>query len=73
MFDILHEQSTILNPIHKHSCDISEEDFVHKFIRTRTPVILTDCEGFERLQQFHISVEALAKVTFQSIIAADSL
>ena len=33
------------NPITRHPCNISEQEFVNLFVRKKLPVILTDCQA----------------------------
>ena len=51
-----------VNPLPRHSCDLTENEFVEKFVRTRTPVILEDCSGYEWLQKYDFSLGNIAKV-----------
>ena len=54
--------STSSNPIQRQNCNISENEFIEKFVRTHTPVILQNCEGYEWIQKYDFTIEKLAKV-----------
>lgn len=58
------------NPIERVPCDLSESDFVQKFVRTRTPVILTGCEGFEWLDEHDLTADSVTKVLLAEIAVA---
>ena len=52
----------ISNPILRQNCSLTESEFIEKFVRSKTPVILQNCQGYEWLQKYEITVEKLAKV-----------
>ena len=50
------------NPIQRQECDLTESEFVEKYVRTGTPVILQNCQGYEWIQKYDFTIEKLAKV-----------
>ena len=53
------------NGLQRHSCALTESEFVS----TRTPVILENCEGYEWLKNYNLSLEKLIKVSsFRSLV-----
>ena len=52
----------VTNPIQRQECDLTEAEFIEKYVRTGTPVILQNCQGYEWIQKYDFTIEKLAKV-----------
>ena len=63
-FDVLQYRKFLdKNPIFRQPCNISEEEFVNKFVKRSIPVILTNCEGYDWLEKYDITVDTVTKVS----------
>ncbi len=52
--------------IYKLKWFFSRQEFVEKFVRTQTPVIIQGCK-YEQFEEFDLSVEAVTKVKNQPL------
>ena len=56
-----HIQQSDQSKIERISCNMPEKDFIEKYVRTRTPVVLHGCD-FNWLQKSDFSLSNVAKV-----------
>ena len=51
----------------RHKCDLTEDEFVEKFVRTGTPVILEGCSGYKWMEKYDFSLRNIVEVSFLQI------
>ena len=61
-----HENNTIINPIPRQNCNLTQEEFEAKFIRTKTPVILENCTGYEHWKNPKFNIEQLVQMYYDN-------
>lgn len=61
-FNILEFENDVTNAIQRRECNMTEADFVEKFVRKSIPVILTNCEGYQWVKKYDLSVDRVARL-----------
>ena len=59
-------EQKIVNPIPRHNCNLTREEFEAKFIRTATPVILQNCTGYENWKHSKFTLEPLVRMYYDN-------
>ena len=61
-----YEKNTIINPIPRQNCNITQDEFEALFIRTKTPVILENCTGYEHWKNPKFNIEQLVQMYYDN-------
>ena len=59
-------EQKVVNPIPRHKCNLSREEFEAKFIRTTTPVILENCTGYENWKHSKFTLDSLVRMYYDN-------
>ena len=59
-------EQKIVNPMPRHNCNLTREEFEAKFICTKTPVILENCTGYENWKHSKFTLEPLVRMYYDN-------
>ena len=59
-------EQKVVNPIPRHKCNLTREEFEAKFIRTTTPVILENCTGYESWKHSKFTLDPLVRMYYDN-------
>ncbi len=60
------DTNRIINPIPRQNCNLTQEEFEANFIRTKTPVILENCAGFEHWKNPGFNIKQLVQMYYDN-------